>query len=56
MVRTAASATFFITALVLLLVWAFAFVLFQVTTPYIHVLLLIAVIFLIIYRIIEPRG
>jgi hypothetical protein len=45
-----------VVCLVLLFAWAFAFVLFQVTTIYIHVLLLLGIIFLILHRIFEWRG
>lgn len=42
--------------LILLLTWAFAFVLFHVTAIWIHILLALAVIFLILHRIFEWRG
>jgi hypothetical protein len=42
--------------LVFLLAWVFAFVLFHVTVIYIHVLLLVAVVFLVLHRIFEWRG
>jgi hypothetical protein len=40
-------------SLVLLLAWAFAFVLFHVTTLYIHILLVLGIIFLLLHRIFE---
>jgi hypothetical protein len=40
-------------ALILLLAWAFSFVLFHITTLYIHILLILAVIFLLLHRIAE---
>jgi hypothetical protein len=43
-------------SLVLLIVWTFAFVLFHVTTLYIHVVLVVGVIFLVLHRIFEWRG
>jgi Family of unknown function (DUF5670) len=50
------AAMFLVIALVLLLAWAFAFVLFQVTVPYIHILLVLGIIFVILHRIFEWRG
>jgi hypothetical protein len=42
--------------LVFLLAWAFTFVLLHITVLYIHILLLLAVVFLVLHRIYEWNG